>query len=1013
MIRFNWIFIVLLVIASSAVYPAEIPTRQIDSIGIDAFQIANGMEFLVVRRPAAPQIAARVVLRAGSALEESGKTGIAHMLEHMMFKGTKNFGTLDPNQDEQLQRQIEAAYQTILAEQNKRTSDEALIREKRAEMESLRLEVQKIFVPQAFSAQLGKNGAVGINAFTSQDQTQYMMSIPSDMIEQWFSIVSEQLFEPSWREFYVEKEVVQREWAYRYVNNPEGAAWLDLYATAYTAHPYRNPVIGWLSDMQRLSTLDAVAFHRTYYNPTNTVCVLVGDVSPKRAKDLAEIYFGRYPAGRRATEKVTEEPIQQGPRKCVRFLKGARTPIVRIGFHSAPMGTPDFYALDVLTMVLSQGRGARLTRDVVDKGLAMQAWSYNPDARYGGLVILGGSPNEPAEAGKDGAGEDEKRRAYMAACESFEGLLLAQVEKLKQDPVSNGELQRIKKLNERDFLDRMRTNEDLAGAIATFEVQIGRQYLQDYLVAISTVTPDDIRRVAQTYFRSDNQTSIYVIPGGRADRPAENYAEIRSLSGSAATKVEMPQDFENHSAYPTPSGWKHPLSFERKPHKIDYPKPDILYIDKTPVVYLHDDSLPLIDLTLIIKAGAVDLDQTKTGLTDILGDSLVRGGTQTTPPAELALALDEHAVQISVSIQEEETQIHLFTMTQDWHAGLGLLKEILLYPGFDGKVFEVIREQKITALKRQNEDARAVAMREAEILQFQGHPYGRDPQKGIEMIPTIRRKDLQDFVKRFFIPRNMVVAISGDIDRETAEARVKDFLEDFPKHNAPRRRLVDPVQTPPALYLIHKPGQVQSQVSLRLPSVKRTHPDYWKTNLLMSLFGGQDSLLSKRLRDDLGLVYSTWFYQGFKWQAGFLAGYIGCKADQTAAAIRETTGIMERLRQEVPRAVLDLKRLDALNSFIFNVDSAAELARVYGCYFLRGEPLDTLDRIQAAFLSVSEKELAAIAGKTLDPGKLQIVIVADKFTKTKKADGTETTVEEELRSLSADMGLPFRAAALE
>ena len=185
-----------------------------------------------------------------------------------MFKGTKNFGTLDVAKDAELQQQIEAAYQSILNEQQKRSPDEKLIQKKRAEMERLRAEVQKIYVPQAFSSQLGKIGAVGVNAFTTKDQTQYMASVPSDMLEQWFSIMSEQIFEPSWREFYVEKEVVQREWAFRYINDPGGAAWLDLYATAYTAHPYRNPTIGWKSDMEKYSTLDAIGFHQRYYNPS-------------------------------------------------------------------------------------------------------------------------------------------------------------------------------------------------------------------------------------------------------------------------------------------------------------------------------------------------------------------------------------------------------------------------------------------------------------------------------------------------------------------------------------------------------------------------------------------------------------------------------------------------------------------------------------------------------------------------------------------------------------------------
>ncbi|RPJ70492.1 MAG: insulinase family protein, partial [Desulfobacteraceae bacterium] len=214
-------------------------------LDVKEFKLKNGMLFLVVERPATPQVAVRLAIRAGSALEDAGRTGIAHMLEHMMFKGTRNFGSTDPVKDAEIQQKIDAAYAVVRAEQAKRAPDAALVQAKLADMEALRLEAQKLYVPQAFSSQLGRNGAVGVNAFTSHDQTQYLASVPSDMLEQWFSIISEQLFEPSWREFYVEKEVVQREWAFRYVNNPQGAAWLDLYATAYTAHPYRNPVIGW------------------------------------------------------------------------------------------------------------------------------------------------------------------------------------------------------------------------------------------------------------------------------------------------------------------------------------------------------------------------------------------------------------------------------------------------------------------------------------------------------------------------------------------------------------------------------------------------------------------------------------------------------------------------------------------------------------------------------------------------------------------------------------------------
>lgn len=982
------------------------------NLDVKEFQLENGMLFLVVQRPATPQVAVRLAIRAGSALEEAGKTGIAHLLEHMMFKGTKNFGTLDYKRDEQLQARIEAAYQVILEEQNKRNPNQALIDKKRAEMNDLRLEVQKIYVPQVFSSQLGKNGAVGVNAFTSKDQTQYVASVPSDMLEQWFSIASEQIFEPAWREFYVEKEVVQREWAFRYINDPNGAAWLDLNTAAYTAHPYRNPTIGWKSDMEKYSTRDAIEFHRTYYNPSNAVCVLVGDVTLEKARQLAETYFNRYPAGERAPEKVTREPVQQGPRRSIRYLKGARTPLVRIGFHTAQMGTEDFYALDAMTMILSHGRGARLTQNIIYRGLAQGAWVYNPDNRYAGMVIAGGSPNEPEAARKDGVSDSEKRLAYLKACEELEQLLLDEMEKMKTDLVSERELQRIKKLNQREFIDRMRSNESLAGTLATLEVQVGWHYLMNYLEKLDTVTPEDIRRVANKYIQTDNKTSVYVIPGGRPDQPPESYSEVRSITGSRAAEFDQPHNFNNISDYPTPAGWKHPLSFQRHPEKIEYPAADSLDIDQSRVFYLPDRELPLVDLFLLVKAGSVDVAKSKLGLTTLLDASLIRGGTKRYSPAELARVLDENAIHISVDVGEEDTVVQLSVLKDDWQTGLNLLQEVLTQPGFDPGVLETVKAQALTGLKRQGGNAQAVAEREREILHFKGHPYGRDPLEGLQTIPAISGADLKQFLLKYFVPSNIVAAVAGDIDKKDVVAGLENFFKALPQTPGPVRKLADPKETPPVLALVNKPGQVQSQIALSLPSVKRTHPDYWKINLLMSIFGGNDSLMYTRLRDDLGLVYSAGFYETYKWSAGMLVGYIGCKGDKTVPAIAETIKIMERLHQNIPRQELEQKRLDALNSFVFNVDDPADLVKVYGRYYMRHEPLDTLDKIQDAFFNADRDDLRRLARQYLDPEKIQIVVVADKMIKVKDAGGDELTLEQHLMQLAEALGLPYREIEL-
>ncbi len=982
------------------------------NLDVKEFSLENGMLFLVVERPTTPQVACRLAIRAGSALEEAGRTGIAHMLEHMMFKGTKNFGTLVIKKDRELQKRIEAAYQVVLAEQKKRHPDRSLIKAKLDEMDRLRLEVQKIYVPQAFSSQLGKNGAVGVNAFTSKDQTQYMASVPSDMLEQWFSIISEQLFEPSWREFYVEKEVVQREWAFRYVNNPQGAAWLDLGATAYTAHPYRNPVIGWKSDMEKYNTRDAMRFHSKYYNPTNSVCVLVGDVTVEDAKRLARVYFGRYPAGKRAAEEVTGEPEQQGPRKRVRFLKGARTPLVMTGFHSARMGEGDFYALDAMTMILSSGRGARMTQNIVNRGLAVEAWAGNPDNRYAGMVILGGSPNEPDELKRESMTEEERRQAYVRACEELEKILLDEAERLKTEPINARELKRIKKLNQRDFLDRIRSNEGLAGTLATLEVQAGWQYMNTYLKKMAEITSEDIMVAAQKYIRTDNRTSVYVIPGGIPDRPPEQYSEVRSVKGSSAAKRVQTDSSVNNSDYATPEGWKHPLSFERKPEKIVYPKAETAVVEGAQVFYLPDRELPLIDLTLLIKAGSVDVGNDKVGLCGLLSSSLIQGGTEKYSPSGLAMILDENAIRMSVSFGSEVAVINLSVMKDDWDRGLALLEDVLSRPRFDAQVLDVSKKKKLTSLKRQGGNARTVARREAGIWHFRGHPYGRDPLEELKTIPAITRDDLKGFLKKYVVPSNMVAAVAGDIGKTDVIKGLEKFFRALPRDKAPVRKLEDPMKTPPVIAFINKPGQVQSQVGVIMESVKRTHPDYWKIRFLMDIFGGSDSLIYTRLRADLGLVYAAWFYETYKWRAGMLVGYIGCKGEKTAGAIEETVKIMRSLSESVPRQDLEQKRLDALNSFVFNVDTPDALVNAYARYHMRGEPLNTLERIQDAYMTANRSQLESLAGRFLDPKKLQIFIVGDKATRVRKEDGTEVTLEEDIKTLAKRLDLPYREIEL-
>jgi len=293
------------------------------------------------------------------------------------------------------------------------------------------------------------------------------------------------------------------------------------------------------------------------------------------------------------------------------------------------------------------------------------------------------------------------------------------------------------------------------------------------------------------------------------------------------------------------------------------------------------------------------------------------------------------------------------------------------------------------------------------IWHFRGHVYGRDPLGALATIPGISRIELVDFLKRYLVPSNMVVAVAGDIEKSVVLGSLGKFFRSLPEARAPERELTEPPQTNPVLALVHKPGQVQSQVTLALRSVRRTHPDFWKLSLLVNLFGGGDSLLFTRLREELGLVYTAFFTQSYKWQAGTLQGYIGCKGDKTSQALEETVKIMNSLHREVPAGEVEQKRMDVLNSFVFNVDTPYALVETYGRYHMRGEPLDTLDRIQEAYIQAKQQEIESLSAKFLDPRRLQIVVVGDKTTPVNTEDGKVISLDEDLKALAKKLDLPY------
>src|SRR2546427_7359608 len=273
----------------------------------------NGMRFLVVRRGTAPVFAANLRFRVGSVDDPGGESGLAHLFEHLAFKGTSTIGTRDPKKEAEILDAMDRTVIDLLREEDRGgAADPKRLESLRSDLEALTKSLQEMTVKDEFSQILTGNGAAGLNASTSTDLTSYVVSLPANRLELWCLLESARLRDPVLREFYSERDVVMEERRMRIDNHPQGKLYEQLLLSAFEAHPYRVPTVGWMSDLEHLTRPQAAEFRRGFYAPNNAVATLVGDIDPAAAERLIRRYFDGLPAGPPPRLPVTTEPPQAG-----------------------------------------------------------------------------------------------------------------------------------------------------------------------------------------------------------------------------------------------------------------------------------------------------------------------------------------------------------------------------------------------------------------------------------------------------------------------------------------------------------------------------------------------------------------------------------------------------------------------------------------------------------------------------------------------------------------------------
>lgn len=481
--------------------------------------LSNGMKLLLVERHDDPAVAGGWVAHVGSSNERPGMTGIAHLFEHMMFKGTPTIGTTNYQRDleiiaaqEQLRDQMRAedakmraAYRAgEIEDLQKPETKTARYKELEAEFNKLIVAQRQILVKNEFDKIYRSNGGSGMNAFTSDDMTAYFINVPANKLELWMWMESERQLHPVFREFYAERDVVFEERRMRTESTPLGKFAETFNALFWESHPYGCPTVGWPSDIPAISKAQADDFYATYYAPQNITLVLVGDFNSQRISELAEKYFARIPRGPKDAPDVVTLEVKQPAEK--RMNAEAETnPQVDIMWHTVAFGHKDSYALEVLGQILATRTGRLYKGLVLTNEIATQVWADHTPQKWAGYFNAGGEA-------KDGrTPEDVERGIY------------AEIEKLQREPVPAEELQKVKNNIAAGEYRRLNSNMSILMNVLVNEGTGNWREVNEAGPKLQAVTPADIQRVATQYFTKENRAvGIYTRKAAAAKSEAKS-----------------------------------------------------------------------------------------------------------------------------------------------------------------------------------------------------------------------------------------------------------------------------------------------------------------------------------------------------------------------------------------------------------------------------------------------------------------------------------------------------------
>jgi zinc protease len=896
------IFLLVLVSLMASLVPAQMTgaTASVPPIKYTEYKLKNGMRVILHEDHSTPVVAVNVWYHVGSKNEVAGRTGFAHLFEHMMFQGSKNY-----NDD--------------------------------------------YFKP------LDAAGA-NVNGSTNPDRTNYYEVLPSNFLELALFMEADRmgnLLEVlSQERLDNQRDVVKNERRQSYDNQPYGTAFEKISSLIYPKeHPYSWTTIGSLDDLTAASQEDVKAFFRQYYVPNNASLVIAGDFNPAQAKKWVEKYFGPIKKGGKITRPSPPQPKIDGVIRKV-YEDAVQLPRVYMVWHTVPQGHKDEAALDILSSILSNGRGSRLQSKLVfDKQIAQDVGASHPTREIGGQF----SVISTARPGK--------------TLEEIEQEINIEIERIKKEPPTAEEVERAINRYEAQIIFGLQTvlgKADQLNSNATFfnKPDMFQQELNEY----RKVTPADVMRVANAYLNA-NHLVMQFVP--RKDKTA------MQMNNAANTPTSKPQEKKSQVDYS-----------KNLPKPGADPKFKLPAIEKQKLsngleVWLaRQAELPIVSMNMVFKSGGTVDPTGKTGLASFTA-SLLNTGTRNRSAVDIANQLQNIGATLSTGSGWDSANVSMQTLTKNLDKALEIYADVLLNPIFPESELETARRRALIGLMQRKDNPNAIAgVVYNSLLYGKNHPYGNVMTGNESSIKSISQSDLRNFYQTYYRPNNSVLIVVGDTNMNMLKPKLEAAFANWKPADVPQMKMPDAAMfDKPGIYVVDKPGAAQSVINIGQVGVSRDNPDYYALQVMNSILGGGGSArLFMNLREDKGYTYGA--YSGFQFRRG--AGPFTASAAVQTAVTKES--VMEFLKElngirgaipVTPKEFEDNKQ-SLVRSFPGGFETNSQIAGQLGSLVVYNLPDSYFNEYITKVKAVTMEDVNRVANKYLTPDKMAIVVVGDR-----------------------------------